>query len=137
MRHGKILESGQTGEVFARPSHPYTKELLAAEPTGHGPQVSHTINPILSTTDLKVWFPIRRGLFRRTVGHVKAVDGVSLELRPGETLGVVGESGSGKSTLAQALLRLIHSSGEIEFDGQPIQSLAGKALMFFKIHSPA
>ncbi len=128
MRDGKILETGETQHVFTQPSHEYTQELLDSEPTGNAPQVDTAIEPILKTEDLKVWFPIKRGIFRRTVGHVKAVDGLSLELRPGETLGVVGESGSGKSTLAQALLRLVPSEGPIWFDGKPIHELDGAAL---------
>ncbi len=128
MRHGKLLETGSTQTVFENPSHPYTQELLDSEPKGRAPKVDPSVAPILKANDLKVWFPIKRGIFRRTVGHVKAVDGVSLALRPGETLGVVGESGSGKSTLAQALLRLIASTGEIFFDGKPIHGLNGKDL---------
>lgn len=128
MRHGKLLETGDTREVFENPSHPYTQELLDSEPRGRAPKVDSAVQPILKAENLKVWFPIKRGILRRTVGHVKAVDGVSLDLRPGETLGVVGESGSGKSTLAQALLRLIPSKGDIHFDGKPIHNLNGKAL---------
>jgi len=128
MLDGEILEDRETKEIFTNPSHPYTQELLASEPSGSAPKVDPSVEPILKTEDLKVWFPIRRGVFRRTVGHVKAVDGVSLEIRPGETLGVVGESGSGKSTLAQALLRLVPSDGAIYFDGKPIHNLSGSAL---------
>ena len=128
MRHGKILETGNTQDVFNNPSHPYTQELLDSEPRGRAPKVDDSVEPILKAIDLKVWFPIKRGILKRTVGHVKAVDGVSLELRPGETLGVVGESGSGKSTLAQALLRLIPSKGEIWFDQKPIHELDGTSL---------
>ena len=128
MRHGKILETGTTEQVFDNPSHAYTRELLDAEPRGKAEQIDTSIEPILKAVDLKVWFPIKRGILKRTVGHVKAVDGVSFELRPGETLGVVGESGSGKSSLAQALLRLVPSTGEIWFDQKPIHTLNGTAL---------
>jgi len=128
MRHGELLETGTTYDVFNNPSHPYTQELLDAEPRGCANKVDASVQPILETKHLKVWFPIKRGLFRRTVGHVKAVDGVTLQLRPGETLGIVGESGSGKSTLAQALLRLIASEGEITFDSKSIHTLTGSAL---------
>jgi len=128
MRHGQLLETGSTEAVFSNPSHPYTQELLDAEPTGQAPRVDASVKPLLSAKNLKVWFPIRRGILRRAVGYVKAVDGVSLDLRPGETLGIVGESGSGKSTLAQALLRLIPSQGNIQFDGRAIQELSGSAL---------
>lgn len=128
MRNGKIRESGTTEAVFRDPQHPYTQELLAAEPTGRGILVDPEIAPILEVRDLKVWFPIQSGLFRRTVDHVKAVDGVSLVLRPGETLGVVGESGSGKTTLLQAILRLIRSEGEILFNGARIDMLEGRGM---------
>jgi len=128
MRHGVIRETGRTAEVFARPQDSYTQELLAAEPYGRQQPVDRSVPPILEAKDIKVWFPIKRGLMRRTVDHVKAVDGISLDLRPGETLGVVGESGSGKTTLAQALLRLIPSDGEIRFQSNSIVDLKGKEL---------
>jgi len=128
MRDGIIHESGDTHSVFTNPQHAYTQELLGAEPVGQAPVVEKTERPILQAENLKVWFPIRRGLFRRTVGHVKAVDDISLKLEVGETLGVVGESGSGKTTLAQALLRLIPSKGKIIFDGQDISQASGKEL---------
>ena len=128
MRDGKIRESGMTSTVFASPSHPYTRELLAAEPSGRSGVVDASATPILKASDLKVWFPIRQGLLKRVGGHVKAVDGIDLELRPGETVAVVGESGSGKTTLAQALLRLIASNGRIEFAGTDISAASGNAL---------
>ena len=128
MRDGEIRETGETARVFEHPGHPYTRELLAAEPRGRAPTVAESVPPILEARNLKVWFPIRKGVLRRTVGHVKAVDGIDLVLRPGETLGVVGESGSGKSTLAQALLRLIPSEGGIRFRGKPIETTTGEDL---------
>lgn len=128
MRHGKLLETGETHAVFSNPSHPYTQELIDSEPQGRGAKVASDVPPLLSIENLKVHFPIRRGILRRVTGMVKAVDGLSLELRPGETLGVVGESGSGKSTLAQGLLRLVPSTGTIVFDKQPVHELNGKAL---------
>lgn len=128
MRHGKLLETGETHAVFSNPSHPYTQELIDSEPRGRGAKVASDVPPLLSIENLKVHFPIRRGILRRVTGMVKAVDGLSLELRPGETLGVVGESGSGKSTLAQGLLRLIPAEGTILFDKQPVHELSGKAL---------
>ena len=128
MRDGEIRETGETARVFERPAHPYTRELLAAEPAGRAPLVDESVAPILEAHELKVWFPIRKGVLQRTVGHVKAVDGIDLVLRPGETLGVVGESGSGKSTLAQALLRLIPSEGRILFRGQAIDATTGADL---------
>jgi microcin C transport system ATP-binding protein len=128
MQRGKIVEAGRTTEVFARPTHPYTKALLAAEPKGEAP-ASDKSSPIIASADnLRVWFPIKRGLFRRTIGHVKAVDGVSFDVREGETLGVVGESGSGKTTLGLAILRLIRSKGPIAYCGRAIDGLNAKAM---------
>jgi microcin C transport system ATP-binding protein len=121
MTNGKIVEQGPTEEVFSRPQHAYTKHLLAAEPKGQPPARKPEAKVILRGDDIKVWFPIRRGLFRRTVGHIKAVDGIDLEIREGQTLGVVGESGSGKTTLGLALLRLTSSEGRIVFLGSDIQ----------------
>src|SRR5258707_11379250 len=99
MTQGEIVEQGATAEVFARPQHPYTRRLLAAEPKGKVPPADAAAPVIVAGDDIKVWFPIRRGLFRRVKGYVKAVDGVSLAGRAGSTLGVVGESRSGKNTL--------------------------------------
>ena len=121
MTDGEIVEEGATEEIFTKPRHPYTRRLLAAEPRGEPAPVDDDAPEVVRTRDLKVHFPIRRGFLRRTVGHVKAVDGVSLRLRAGETVGVVGESGSGKTTLAQAVLRLLSSDGGIEFEGRDIQ----------------
>jgi microcin C transport system ATP-binding protein len=121
MTNGEIVEQGPTDEVFSRPRHPYTRHLLAAEPKGRPPERRPDAPIIVQGDDLKVWFPIRRGLLRRTVGYIKAVDGIDLALREGQTLGVVGESGSGKTTLGLALLRLISSQGRIVFLGRDIQ----------------
>ncbi|GGE19909.1 microcin C transport system ATP-binding protein [Gemmobacter megaterium] len=125
MQHGEIVEQGPTSRVFGAPEHPYTQRLLAAEPTGTPDPVPQTAPDVLKTDDLKVWFPITRGFLRRTVGHVKAVNGATIRLRAGETLGVVGESGSGKTTLALAILRLIRSEGPISVLGQEISTLSG------------
>jgi microcin C transport system ATP-binding protein len=123
MNSGKIVERGPVEQVFASPQHPYTRALLAAEPKPD-PAPPRPDAPVVMQSDaLKVWFPIKRGLLRRTVGHIKAVDGVSIKVRQGETLGVVGESGSGKTTLGLALLRLISSDGPIVFLGKDIQGL--------------
>jgi microcin C transport system ATP-binding protein len=128
MNSGKIVERGQVERVFTAPEHPYTKALLAAEPKPD--PTPHPEAPlVMSADDLKVWFPIKRGLLRKTVGHIKAVDGVSVEVRKGETLGVVGESGSGKTTLGLALLRLISSDGPIVFLGRNIQGLRFKQML--------
>jgi microcin C transport system ATP-binding protein len=120
MQNGKIVETGSVADVFEKPGHAYTKMLLAAEPRGEPPPINVAARTLLSTDTLRVWFPIRRGLFRRTVGHIKAVDGVSLTVREGQTIGVVGESGSGKTTLGLALLRLIRSVGPIVYLGDRI-----------------
>ncbi|SCW58565.1 ABC transporter ATP-binding protein [Ancylobacter rudongensis] len=128
MNHGKIVEEGPVAELFAHPRHLYTQALIAAQPRGN-PASPHPEAPVvLETTGLKVWFPIKAGVMRRTVGHIKAVDGISVEIRRGETLGVVGESGSGKTTLGLALLRLISSQGPIVFMGDPIDTLGFKQM---------
>ena len=121
MKDGLIVEQGTVAETFGGPRDPYTRMLLAAEPKGTAPAVPDQAPDVLAGKDIRVHFPIQRGLLKRTVGHVKAVDGVSLEVRVGETVGVVGESGSGKTTLGLALLRLTDSKGEIRFEGRPIQ----------------
>ena len=128
MQRGKIVEAGPTEEVFRAPQHPYTQALLAAEPKGKPPVADPTATPVLTGDNIRVWFPIKRGFFRRTVGHVKAVDGISLTVREGQTVGVVGESGSGKTTLGLALLRLIRSEGPIAYLGQRIDGFDAKQM---------
>ncbi len=121
MSEGGVVESGAVATVFAAPSHPYTRRLLAAEPKGQPPSPAADAPDVLTGDAIKVHFPIRKGLLRRTVDHIKAVDGISVRVRAGHTVGVVGESGSGKTTLGLALLRLTDSQGAIRFDGREIQ----------------
>ncbi|MBW7851482.1 MAG: ABC transporter ATP-binding protein [Rhodospirillales bacterium] len=128
MNAGEIVEQGTTETIFRQPRHPYTRRLLAAEPKGRPNPPADDAPVVMEAGDLKVWFPIRRGVIRRTVGHIKAVDGIDLSIREGHTVGVVGESGSGKTTLGLALLRLIHSDGRIVFLGQDIQGWKAKRL---------
>jgi microcin C transport system ATP-binding protein len=126
MLKGKVVEHGPVAEIFADPQHDYTKRLLAAEPKGRPAPVPSDAATLLEAGPVKVWFPIKSGLLRRVSGHVKAVDGISVTVREGETLGVVGESGSGKTTLGLAILRLIASEGPIVFLGDRIDGLSSK-----------
>jgi len=121
MKHGHIVETGETQRLFADPQHDYTRHLLSSEPKGKPLAARPDAPEIMKTDDLKVWFPIKKGVLKRTVDHVKAVDGISLSVRRGHTVGVVGESGSGKTTLGLGLLRLIESDGPIVFMGQHIE----------------
>src|SRR5579871_5597949 len=132
MNNGKIVEQGLVEDVFTAPKHPYTRALLNAEPKPDPAPPRPESPVVISADDLKVWFPIKRGLLRSVVGHIKAVDGVTLSVRKGETLGVVGESGSGKTTLGLALLRLISSDGPIVFLGNKIQGLRFKEMRPFR-----
>ena len=122
MQQGRIVEQAECQTLFSAPQHPYTQMLINAEPTG-GPADTVAGPPLLEVRDLRVWFPIRKGLLRRTVDHVKAVENIHFSLPRGRTLGIVGESGSGKSTLGLAILRLIASQGQIRFDGQDLQGM--------------
>ena len=115
MTQGQLIETGNIESVFLKPKHPYTKILLESEPSGIPVPVSNSETTLVKTQNLKVWFPIQKGILKRTVDHIKAVDGISLHIRKGHSLGIVGESGSGKTTLGLALLRLVKSEGEIEF----------------------
>ena len=128
MTAGRIVEAGPTAAIFAAPQHDYTRKLLAAEPKGEPPLSDPSAPVVAEVDDLKVWFPIRRGFLRRTVDHVKAVDGVSVKLRAGQTIGIVGESGSGKTTLGLALLRLLPSEGRIVVLGRDVQGLGAAAM---------
>ncbi len=128
MTQGEIVEAGPTAEVFEEPRHAYTRRLLAAQPKGGPPTAVRGAPVIMEGRDVKVWFPIKAGFLRRTVDYVKAVDGISVSVREGHTVGVVGESGSGKTTLGLALLRLERSEGAIEFCGRDIRSVSPKQL---------
>jgi microcin C transport system ATP-binding protein len=128
MTNGEIVETGPAVPLFADPQHAYTRHLLAAQPRGTPPASDPTAPAMVDVADLKVWFPLKRGIFKRTIGHIKAVDGVDLSIRRGETLGVVGESGSGKSTLGYAILRLLPSDGRIVVLGNQLQSRSWKAM---------
>ncbi|GAA6195726.1 ABC transporter ATP-binding protein [Pseudophaeobacter sp.] len=121
MKGGEIVEEGPAAAVFDNPQHAYTQKLLAAEPSGIPEPVAADAPEMIRTRDLKVWFPIQKGLLKRTVGHVKAVNPTSISVRAGETLGIVGESGSGKTTMALAIMRLIASEGEVRFCGDDLR----------------
>ncbi|MNF54014.1 Glutathione import ATP-binding protein GsiA [compost metagenome] len=131
MQRGCIVEQASCDELFHAPQHPYTRELLGAEPSGR-PAENPEGPPLLEVDDLRVWFPIKKGFLRRTVDHVKAVDGVNFSLPQGQTLGIVGESGSGKSTLGLAILRLLGSRGGIRFQGQTLDGLSQKDVRPFR-----
>ena len=128
MTDGRIVEHGETERVFTAPEHPYTQKLLAAEPKGAPEPVEERAKTVLQASDVRVWFPIQRGFLKRTVGHVKAVDGVTVAVKEGETVGIVGESGSGKTTLAMAILRLQSSTGRITFLGREVQGMGKQEL---------
>jgi microcin C transport system ATP-binding protein len=128
MQKGKVVEAAAAQKLFANPQHDYTKMLLAAEPRGNPPPVDPKAETLVETDNLKVWFPVKRGFFRNTVGHIKAVDGITCSVKAGQTLGIVGESGSGKTTLGLAILRLISSQGAIVFRGKRIDGLKTKQM---------
>src|SRR5262249_12229150 len=132
MSKGKIVEQGPVERVYTAPQHPYTSALLSAQPKCKPPPLQPAAPVIVETRDLRVWFPVKRGVLRRVVGHIKAVDGVNVTVRKGETLGVVGESGSGKTTLGLAILRRISSDGPIVFLGNAIQGLKFKEMRPFR-----
>jgi microcin C transport system ATP-binding protein len=128
MKDGAVVEAGRVADVFAEPSHPYTRMLLAAVPKGDPAPLRDNAPTLLKADDVKVHFAIRRGVLRRAVGYVRAVDGVSVTVHEGETVGLVGESGSGKTTMALAALHLEYATGRIEFDGEDIATLTRRSL---------
>jgi microcin C transport system ATP-binding protein len=128
MNEGRVVEHNKTKALFANPSHEYTQHLLSAEPKGRPDPVKEMAHEVLKAEDVRVWFPIKRGIIKHTVGHIKAVNGISMTLHEGQTIGVVGESGSGKSTLGRALLRLESSKGKIDFMGHQVQKYGWKAM---------
>ena len=128
MHQGRFVESGTNSQIFNQPQHRYTKMLLDAEPSGSAGQAIPNASVVLDSESLRVWYPVRKGVLRRTVDHIKAVDDVNFIVREGETVGVVGESGSGKTSLALALLRLISSRGTIRFQGDEIHGRKSKEL---------
>ncbi len=134
MNNGEIVERGATQQIFASPQHPYTKHLLASEPKGAPAAANAKAQTILEAKDLKVWFPIKRGFLRSIVGYIKAVDGIDLAVKEGQTLGVVGESGSGKTTLGLALLRLVSSEGPIVYLGNRIDEYDSKRMRPLRRH---
>ena len=134
MHQGEVVETGTAEDIFVRPAHPYTQRLLSAQPGGRPAAAAATAPVVLEGRDLKVWFALKGGLWRRTIGHVRAVDGVSVTLRQGHTLGVVGESGSGKTTLGLALLRLIAAQGTVAFEGRALDSLSPAQLRHQRRH---
>jgi microcin C transport system ATP-binding protein len=134
MNNGEIVERGATQQIFASPQHPYTKHLLGSEPKGAPPPANAKAQTILEAKDLKVWFPIKRGFLRSIVGYIKAVDGIDLAVKEGQTLGVVGESGSGKTTLGLALLRLVSSDGPIVYLGNRIDGYDSKRMRPLRRH---
>ncbi len=128
MQNGEIVESGPTEQLFTAPQHPYTRKLLAAEPSGTPDPIAPNAPRIVETADLRIWFPIKRGLMRKTVGNIQAVNAATVQVHAGETLGIVGESGSGKTTLALAIMRLISSEGPITLDNRRIDGLKNRDL---------
>ncbi|MGI9279390.1 MAG: ABC transporter ATP-binding protein [Endozoicomonas sp.] len=132
MKDGALIETGQTKAVFSHPKHPYTIELLNAEPSGSPVPVSEDQHKMIEGRDIRVWFPVKAGFFRRTVDHIKAVTDLSISVAQGETLGIVGESGSGKTTLGMALLKLQECEGEIYFEGDPLHRLSQKQFRLYR-----
>ncbi|MBI0176898.1 ABC transporter ATP-binding protein [Bartonella apis] len=134
MTGGKIVETGKTADIFNHPQHDYTKKLLAAEPKGNPPKADKNAPVVMEGEKVRVWFPVKKGFFRRTVDYIKAVNDIDVTIREGQTLGVVGESGSGKTTLGLALTRMISSQGHIRFNGKDIEHFSFKQMRPFRRH---
>ncbi len=132
MKDGSIVESGSVNQIFSKPKHKYTKTLINAQPSGEAQDLQSNSKVVIRTKKLRVWFPIKRGLLRKTIGYIKAVNDISLHVRENETLGIVGESGSGKTSIALAILRLIPSNGDIIFYNDNIQNLKNNSLLKFR-----
>ncbi|MCJ2376304.1 ABC transporter ATP-binding protein [Vibrio sp. ZSDZ34] len=132
MQNGELVEVGECQQVFNEPKHPYTQKLINSDPRGCPVEVSEQTNTLLSVDDLKVWFPIKGGIFKKVIDHVKAVTGMSFDLKQGHSIGLVGESGSGKSTTGMAILKLVDSEGVIKFDGSDIQGLDRKGMLPYR-----
>ena len=132
MKDGEVVEQGGTDEVFLRATHPYTQHLLSAEPSPKQARNTDATAEIISGSDIRVWYPIKKGLLGRVSGYVKACDGIDISVHAGRTVGVVGESGSGKTTLGLALMRLVSSQGEIHFRGEPVHSLDNRQMRSFR-----
>ena len=132
MKDGSIVESGSVNQIFSNPKHKYTKTLINAQPSGEVQDLQSNSKVVIRTKKLRVWFPIKRGLLRKTIGYIKAVNDISLHVRENETLGIVGESGSGKTSIALAILRLIPSNGDIIFYNDNIQNLKNNSLLKFR-----
>ncbi|MFA0087486.1 ABC transporter ATP-binding protein [Vibrio sp. 10N.261.51.F12] len=132
MKQGELVEIGQCQQVFSNPSHPYTKKLIDSDPRGLPVDVEENAKALLTVNDLKVWFPIKGGIFKKVVDHVKAVTKMQFQLKRGHSIGLVGESGSGKSTTGMAILKLVQSEGLIEFDGHDIQTLDRKGMLPYR-----
>ncbi|WP_303853355.1 ABC transporter ATP-binding protein [Bartonella apis] len=134
MTGGKIVETGKTADIFNHPQHDYTKKLLAAEPKGNPPKADKNAPVVMEGEKVRVWFPVKKGFFRRTVDYIKAVNDIDVTIREGQTLGVVGESGSGKTTLGLALTRMISSQGHIRFNGKDIEHFSFKQMRPLRRH---
>ncbi len=134
MTGGKIVETGKTADIFSHPQHDYTKKLLAAEPKGNPPKADKNAPVVMEGEKVRVWFPVKKGFFRRTVDYIKAVNDIDVTIREGQTLGVVGESGSGKTTLGLALTRMISSKGHIRFNGKDIEHFSFKQMRPLRRH---